>query len=302
MMPALPGVAWTQPPAQSAVVLQPAIRDDEAWTRPLLDKRLEHMALRTLEVSLRVGQPKPEMLLWPEVPGPFYYYGDAHFRDLAARMARLAVSPFLFGSVAYTTRGEPLNSVVMLDEAGRLRARYDKMRLVPFGEFVPPLFGWISRVTGEAGDFQAGSRRVIFETGRGAAGVFICYESAFADHVRMFARDGATVLVNATNDGYFARTAARAQHLLLARMRAVENRRWLLRPSNDGATVSIAPDGSLASALKPFEETAGRLRYGHVREKTVYTRHGDWFAWGCLALGLAACAAATGWGEARFRA
>jgi apolipoprotein N-acyltransferase len=119
-------------------------------------------------------------------------------------------------------------------------------------------------------------------------GAFICYESAFPHLVRRFAGAGGDVLINMTNDGYFGRTAARAQHLLLARMRAVENRRWLLRPTNDGVTVSIDPAGRIVDRLPPFVERTGRLRFSWIEEKTPYTRFGDWFAWSCLALGLAA--------------
>ena len=107
--------------------------------------------------------------------------------------------------------------------------------------------------------------------------------------MRAFAAGGADVLINLTNDGYFGDSAAREQHLWLARMRAVENRRWLLRSSNDGRTASIDPAGRVWDALPEFQRMAGRLRFGWIRERTPYTEYGDWFAWLCLAFGLASC-------------
>jgi len=122
-------------------------------------------------------------------------------------------------------------------------------------------------------------------------GAFVCYESVMPHYIRGFANAGAEVLVNLTNDGYYGTSAARAQHLWLARMRAVENRRWILRPANDGISVSIDPGGRVWDRLPERQRVAGRLRFGYEREKTLYTRYGDWFAWLMLAAGLLACAA-----------
>jgi apolipoprotein N-acyltransferase len=95
------------------------------------------------------------------------------------------------------------------------------------------------------------------------------------------------VLVNLTNDGYFGTTAAREQHLSLVRMRAAENRRWILRSTNDGITASIDPAGRIWHTLKPHEETSGRLRFSYIHETTPYSRFGDVFAWGCLIVAIA---------------
>src|SRR5260370_39612821 len=126
----------------------------------------------------------------------------------------------------------------MVNPSGGIVARYDKIKLVPFGEFVPPAFAWVNRITKEAGDFAPGNRVVVFSMGEHRAGAFICYESAFPDLVRQFARGGAEVLLNLSNDGYFGFSAAREQHLALVRMRAAENRRRILRATDDGITPS----------------------------------------------------------------
>lgn len=289
---------WWLPPLErrsvydrEAVALQPNVSADLSWDEPTLRETTRRLAFRTLEAALDPRRPPAALLLWPEVPAPFYYYDDAQFRREATETARLAHAPFLFGTVAYTARHEPLNSAVLLDASGRLAGRYDKARLVPFGEFVPAGFRWIRKISSEAGDYAAGEGVKILQAGEHSLGVFICYESAFPDYVRQFAAQGAEVLVNLTNDGYFGRSAARAQHLLLARMRAAENRRWLLRASNDGMTASIDPSGQVWAQMPEKELRAGRLPFRYLSTRTFYTRHGDWFAWLCLAAGLAAFAA-----------
>lgn len=282
----LPAVELKQAPTAEAAVLQPAVKDHDNWTEAEKSRALRQFSVTTLAQVLDPGRKKPDLIVWPEVPAPFYYYADAEFRDHVTRIAQTAGVPFLLGTVAFTTTGEPLNSSVFLTAQGRLGGRYDKIKLVPFGEFIPPLFNWITKISSEAGNYRAGERVVIFEAGEHGIGAFICYESAFPDLVRQFARLGAHVLVNQTNDGYFGHSVARDQHLYLARMRAVENQRWLLRVTNNGITVSIDPAGRPWDQLPPYQALSGRLRFDWNREITPYTQFGDWFAWACLAIAL----------------
>ncbi len=285
---ALPAVEWRQTPSAQAVALQTNVPAGTPWSMDEMRRMLNDFAVRTLAEALQPDQPKPALLLWPEAPAPIYYYEDSELRLQAGEAARLTGSPLLMSGVAFNAAKDPLNSAFLIDETGRLAGRYDKTFLVPFGEFIPPGFGWIQKISTEAGNYAAGPGMKVFPLGRHSFGAFICYESAFPHYVRTAAANGAELLVNLTNDGYFGGGAAREQHLLLARMRAIENRRWLLRPANDGITVSIDPAGRLWDRLPPFERTTGRLRFGWVSAKTPYTRFGDWFAWLCLAAGLGA--------------
>lgn len=286
LLPQLPRVETGQ---LSAVALQPNLPMDHPWTAPEKDALIGRLSLRTLRSAMDREEPPPALILWPESPGPFYYSRDSRFRLQAEYIARTAQAPFLFGTVDDAPEGKILNSAQLLGADGAPLSRYDKMYLVPFGEFVPPLFGFVNRITKEAGDFAPGERIVVTQADGFSIGSFICYESAFPHLVRQFPKEGATVLVNLTNDGYFGRSAARLQHLQLARMRAAENRRWVLRPTNDGFTVAIDPAGRVRESLVPHRELAGRLRFSSIEETTPYTRYGDWFAWLCLAAGLAAC-------------
>src|SRR5262249_46438550 len=150
----------------------------------------------------------------------------------------------------------------------------------PFGEFVPWPFGHlVEKVTKEAGDFVAGNQVIVARSGERRIGTFICYESVFGRGVAKFADAGAEVLVNISNDGWFGRPAAREQHLLTARMRAIENGRWLLRSTNTGVTVTIDPAGRLRAALPIDRPGVLEARFDYIGRKTLYTRWGDWFWW-----------------------
>ena len=285
LLPSLPDAA---PGDREAVSLQPNIEMDAVWTGRSVRETRQQLAYLSLEAALEAGAEPPDLLLWPEVPAPFYYERDPIYRAEANNLARLTRTHFLFGTVAFTEDGAPLNSAQLLSPAGAPVARYDKMFLVPFGEFIPPGFSWINRITNEAGDFAPGQRLIAPPVGEHRLGPFICYESVFPHLVRQFAGAGAEVFVNLSNDGYFGRSAARPQHLLIARMRAAENRRWILRSTNNGITASIDPAGRIVRATEEFTQTAVRLPFSYVSEETAYTRYGDWFAWLCLVCGVGA--------------
>jgi apolipoprotein N-acyltransferase len=273
----------------SAVTQQPNLPEDKTPSDEQLHNIYSMLARRTLESALQLSQGKADLILWPEMPISLYYESDQRFREQSASLARLAAAPFLFGTVRFDQAGNPLNTAQMLTSNGDPAGTYDKMRLVPFGEYVPPVFNaFVDKVSQQAGTFQPGQSIRLFPTPAGRLGVFICYESVFADHVRNITRQGATVLVNLTNDGYFSSDAARRQHLKIARMRAAENARWLLRPTNDGLTASIDPAGRVVEVFPAEVLHTARLPFSsaYPGQFTTYTRTGDLFAWFSLAAGL----------------
>jgi len=277
---------------EEVVSVQPDIAMDETWTMDKVIETRQQLGFLSMESSLRPDAPRPALLLWPEVPAPFYYESDSGFREEMNSLARVTQTHFLFGTVVYDASGAPLNSAQFISPAGEPIARYDKMFLVPFGEFVPSGFTWINRITNEAGDFAPGQDIVVPRLNGHSIGAFICYESVFPHLVRRFAAAGAEVFINLSNDGYFGNSAARKQHLHIARMRAAENRRWLLRSTNNGISASIDPAGRLVTSAEEFTRTVFRLPFSYIAETTLYTRYGDWFAWLCLAVGLFAVAVA----------
>ncbi len=269
------------PATRQALVVQPNVDSEVEWTHSSLNDTELQLALlsRTHNVDL---------IIWPEMPVPLYL-NDPSFLRYAGQVAESAQTYFLFGAIGHTKKGAPLNAAMMVDPSGHAMDEYDKIKLVPFGEFVPDVFSWVNRVTKEAGDFAAGNRVVVFTAGSEKVGSFICYESAFPDLVREFARNGAEVFVNLSNDGYFGTSAAHEQHLELVRMRAAENARWIVRATNDGITATVDPSGRVTERLRPFRQISATMRYGTSKDQTPYTRHGDWFAWSCLVVGISGC-------------
>jgi len=236
------------------------------------------------------------LIVWPENPAPFYFERDPVFRAAAERMAREAKAYVVVGSVDFADPEftQPKNSALALDPEGRVLLAYDKIHLVPFGEYVP---WWafpdlVGKITHEAGNFVPGTSYRAAETAAGTLSMFICYEAIFPQLVRRFVSDKPGVLVNISNDAWFGDTAAAAQHLEMARLRAIENHRYLLRATNDGITCVIDPFGRIVARLPRHEDAVLAGRFDFIAGRTFYSRHGDVFAWACILIALALMARA----------
>jgi apolipoprotein N-acyltransferase len=247
---------------------------------------------------LTPGPRKSELIVWPESPAPFQE-NDPTFREAMSALAKDAGTPVIVGNIGIdrttaNARGYYLfNSASFVTPQGEFAGRYDKMHLVPFGEYVPfkDLFFFAQNLLHEAGTFDAGSRRSVFEVNGHRYGTFICYESIFGDEVRQFVEQGADVLINISNDGWYGDTSAPWQHLNMVRMRAIENHRWVLRATNTGVTGSVDPYGRVVEAAPRHVRTSVRVGFGYESGLTFYTAYGDLFAYGCalvtaLALGF----------------
>jgi len=145
----------------------------------------------------------------------------------------------------------------------------------------------VRQITQSLTDMSTGTERKVFTIGSHRYGIFICYESVFGDEVRQFVRHGAEVLVNISDDGWYGDTSAPWQHLNMARMRAIENRRWILRDTNNGVTASIDPYGTVRQSIPRHQVDALPAEYGYSSELTFFTLHGDWLAVICAILSLA---------------
>jgi apolipoprotein N-acyltransferase len=179
----------------------------------------------------------------------------------------------------------------MLTPEGEVTLRYHKMRLVPFGEYVP-LSGLLAtlgveKLVREVGTYTPGEEARVARADGGLLGTFICYEAIFPDLVRRFAASGAGLLVNVTNDAWYGRTSAPYQHFAMARLRAVENRKYLVRAANTGITAVVDPYGRVVARTELFEPTVLVRDVDFVPGETFYARHGDVFAWSCVGIALA---------------
>jgi apolipoprotein N-acyltransferase len=228
----------------------------------------------------------PDIIAWPEAPSPFRNI-DPRFQQLMKSLTGISHAPVIAGNFAidFNPHGDPsyYNSASFVAPDGRFVGRYNKMHLVPWGEYVPfkEFFSFAGHLTHNVGDMTHGYRRDLFSTGGHKFGVFICYESIFGDEIRLFAKEGADVFVNISDDGWYGDTSAPWQHLNMARMRAIENRRWLLRDTNTGVTTVIDPYGRLTASAPRHVFTSLGARYGYREDKTFYTLYGNVFAWLC---------------------
>jgi apolipoprotein N-acyltransferase len=238
----------------------------------------------------------PDLVVWPEAPAPFEE-PDPRFQQALASIAQSDQSPLIVGNVGMDYSEEEhefhdYNSALVVGADGHRVGRYDKIHLVPFGEYVPfaKLLFFAKKLTGRVSAFSRGDTREVFRLPANGQshryGVFICYESVFADEVRQFARLGAEVLVNISDDGWYGDTSAPWQHLNMARMRAIENRRWLLRDTNTGVTAVIDPYGRVRESIPRHQADALPAEFAFRDDITFYTAHGDVFAWVCVAMGL----------------
>lgn len=298
---------WMAVPAvaadHTALLVQPniPILEGAGWTTDYFQNTLHDLT----RVSLRPPGGKEgehfDLLVWPEAPAPFYA-NDPRFRDPVSELAKQSGSWVIAGSIGIKPAmhgGEEtsqiFNSAGLVSPQGEWTARYDKVHLVPFGEYLPfpQVFAFAGGLTKEVGEFQPGTSRSPLQAGGEQLGTFICYESIFPDEVRQFALEGAQVFVNISNDGWYGDSGAWKQHLQQTRMRAIENDRWVLSATNTGLTAVIDPSGRVVTEVPRKERTALIAPYALVSSTTFYTRHGDWFAYLCAIISLGALVVST---------
>jgi len=294
------------PPAKAdrgALLVQQNIPVSAEWTPASLQQTLNELTELTVK-SVAASPAKIDLVVWPESPAPFFT-NDPRFREALGAMAHDTKTWTVAGaigtsSIGTSSTGTPsatagqtgpvFNSAAWISPAGDWTARYDKIHLVPFGEYLPypSLFSFAGGLTREVGEFQRGTSRRPLDGSGERLGVFICYESIFPDEVRQFADQGAQVFVNISNDGWYGDSGAYAQHLNQTRMRAIENNRWLLSATDTGVTASIDPWGRVVARVPRKARTALVAPYALTSVTTFYTRHGDWFAYACAIISLGA--------------
>lgn len=233
----------------------------------------------------------PPLLIWAENPAPFFFTTDPIFRNAVENMARQTHAIVIVNTIIPLDRqGNTItNSAITVNPDGREVSRYDKIHLVPFGEYVPgwALPGVVHKITSEVGNFVPGSTYSIARFPQGNIGVFICYEAIIPQLARKLVANGANVLVNISNDAWYGDSAAAYQHLEMARLRAIENHRYLLRATNNGLTSLIDPYGRVLQELPRYRRMVMPAHFGFETRETFYSAHGDVFAWLSAVLGAA---------------
>jgi len=264
-------------------VAQGNIAQDHKWDPAFVD---ETMA-RYEQLTRAAVSEGAELVVWPETATPFFFQQAGARRESVLRLARELDTFIVFGSPAATFDGPRVvgqrnRAYLVSPQRGEVDF-YDKMQLVPFGEYVPfaRVLFFVQRMVEAVGTLVPGTRATVFEGPQGRFGVLVCYEGIFPWISRRFVRDGAEFLVNITNDAWYGRTAAPYQHLAQATLRTIENRVPLVRAANTGISAIIDEDGRIAWAGQ-LEQLVGhteQISWHHVR--TFYTRFGDVFVGMC---------------------
>ncbi len=258
-----------------------AVKWNRAYQASTVDKYLG------LSRSASAGH--PALMVWPETATPFYFRHNVELtRRVMAGIREVGVD-FLIGSNSVDTRSERYtyyNSAYLVSSNGTVAGRYDKVHLVPFGEYVPfkKWLPFIGKMVEHVGDFRPGRQGETLSWNNEKVGVQICYEIIFPSLSRKAVLNGASILINITNDAWYGRSSAPFQHFSMAVFRAVENKRSVVRAANTGISGFIDPTGRIIAATKLYEDDQMTRVVPMIKETTVYTRIGDAFAIACLGL------------------
>jgi len=259
------------------------------------DKSFKQHILDTyVRLSTSIAAEKPDLIVWPETAAPFLFLYDVEPQQQMIDLARKLNTFLLFGSlhvtpIKGTQEYNSYNSAFLLSPPGSILGKYDKMQLVPFGEYVPfkRLLFFVDRITTAIGEVKAGTVPEVMQANDTLFSVVICFESTFPNLVRKFVDNGARFVVIITNDAWYGRSAAAAQHFSMAAFRAIENRTAIARAANTGISGFIDPYGRILQQSDEYVEAALAHDIPIRTTITFYTRFGDVFAWLC-------CAAAVG--------
>jgi apolipoprotein N-acyltransferase len=271
-----------QPPDGATLkvaLIQGNIPQDVKW-----DPAFQEATIRIYERLTRqaAAAHRLDLIVWPESAAPFYVQDEPRLSARIGTLAREAGAGMIVGSPAIERDGDRmrnLNSAFFFTPSGKIGPRSDKLHLVPFGEYVPlaKLLPFVNKLVEGIGDFVPGTKFVTFPTGKGDAGVLICFEGIFPELARGYIREGSRFLVNITNDAWFGTSSAPWQHLAMFAFRAVENRVPVVRAANTGISSLIDSTGRITDTTTLFQEAvlSGDIRL--TNRVTFYTRYGDVF-------------------------
>ncbi len=253
---------------------------------------------RYRDLTLQAAVFKPDLMVWPEAVTPFFFGRDFSGTQYVLETVRQAQTPMVFGSPALKQNAEELalgkseplrltNSAYFISDQGAQLGRYDKIHLVPFGEFVPfrSILFFIDKMVANIGDFERGEDAKVFQLSDNKFAVNICFEIIFPDLVRQSVKQGASYLVNITNDAWFGKSAASYQHMSMVAMRAVENRVPIVRAANTGISGTVDAYGRIVDATEIFEaDWIIAQIHPQTTKPGFYSTYGDIFSQICLVL------------------
>jgi apolipoprotein N-acyltransferase len=274
-------------------LVQPNVDQAQKWDAAYRRDTIDRHKQLTLQVA-----DGADLVIWPEAATPFLFEVETTYKEELLTFVRERGIPLLFGSptVESQTAGQLrlLNSAYLASGDGVVLDRYDKIHLVPFGEYIPlkAILSFLDKLVVGIGDFVPGAGPNVLGAPGGRLGIVICFEVIFPDLVRQFVDQGADYMVTITNDAWFGQSGAPYQHFAMVVFRAVENRVAFARAANTGISGFIDAEGHILRTTEIFVEgtLSGEIRTGGPR--TFYTVYGDLFAYFCVILTLFVAAAA----------
>ncbi|MBF0120728.1 MAG: apolipoprotein N-acyltransferase [Desulfobacterales bacterium] len=241
-----------------------------------------------INLSYKMKDDKPDIVIWPETALPFYYTYDVKLSKLVEEGIKKNETDFLVGSPSFTRDNDLIkyyNSAYLINAKGEPLGKYDKIHLVPFGEYVPikNFLPFINKlVEGVVGDFSSGKIGQILNWNKCGIGVQICFEILFPELSIAAVKNGAELIITITNDGWFGDTSAPYQHFSMAVFRAVENKRSLIRSANTGISGFVNPIGKVLGMTDIFQDKTLLCELPIINKKTIYNQFGDVFAIFCV--------------------
>ncbi len=287
-------------------VIQGNIPQTQKWDEKYADEILQ----RYVSLTREAAKDKPNLIIWPETSVPGFLETDQEIFDTVSNLAKEVNTYLLVGTPyeAAAGRGPYFNSAVLFSNDGKIVERYDKMHLVPFGEYVPfgdNVFSFVKTRYDMGEDYSSGKEYTIFNVPFGEAlplevrkaankekkakfGVLICFEDVFPELVAGFIRRGADFIVVITNDAWFMKTGAPYQHAQSSVFRAAENKISVVRCANTGYSCFIDQRGKVTGSVKDargekiFVPGFATAKVVPLKGETFYFKHGDLFAWACI--------------------
>ena len=274
-------------PKASLAVIQGNIDQSQKW-----DAAFQVVTTaKYRNLSLAAADGKADLIIWPETATPFYLFEDPLLTGMVLEGIQQGTAAYIIGSPSVKQPPGPdsdyFNSAYLITPKGTIAGKYDKVHLVPFGEYVPlkKVLFFIDKMVAQVGDFQKGTPGRNLQWDKFNVGMLICYEGIFPSLARAMVKNNSNLLVIITNDAWFGRTSAPMQHFSMAVFRAVENHRFLARAANTGISGFIDPSGRIMGTTELFTETSLTATVALLEGKTLYCLWGDWpFGAACLIL------------------
>jgi apolipoprotein N-acyltransferase len=274
-------------PKRAIALVQGNIDQSVKWLPSFQHETLQRYGA----LSAATSETSPDLIIWPETALPFYFLHDADLSQETLELVRASNTHFLLGSPSFRKTGQGIryyNSAYLVDPSGKVTGKYDKVHLVPYGEYVPlkRYFPFLGKMVEAVGDFDSGNEGQVLLWEDERIGVLICFEAIFPELARSMVQNGAQMLINITNDAWFGRSSAPYQHLSMVVFRAVENHLAVARAANTGISAFVDPVGRLLDETPLFEEAIRIRSLPVMNHKSFYVRHGDIFAIGCVLMSL----------------